>query len=90
MLMLEITVGADIAGFLNFVYVLIGIGFIILLIMMVVKFFQIAADIRIIREKFFKHSNLSSQESNSKGDLNNPEVLSNLLSIIDQQSANKQ
>jgi len=85
-------------------YVLVGIGLFILSIIMIVKFFQIASDIRKIKELFFKFSDkenirtssnnadkvvsniISGQASNSKGDLNDPEVLNSLLGLINQQS----
>ena len=88
---------------------IIGIGLLILLIMMIVKFFQMAADIRIIQEFIVKFYNKnehekeklrrtssdtadkiasfvnSYQENDSKGDLNDPEVLDSLLGLINQQ-----
>jgi len=97
-------------GALYVLYVLIGVGFFILSIIMIVKFFQIATDIRIIREFIVKFYNRnehekeklrrtssntadkivsfanSYQEGDSKGDLNDPEVLSSLLGLINQQN----
>jgi len=86
-------------------YFIVGLALLILTIIMIVKFFHIASDIRIIRDILIKFSNkedmrtssrnadkvisniISGQESNSnsKGDLNDPEVLNSLLGLINQQ-----
>jgi hypothetical protein len=86
---------------------LVSIGLLILWIVMIVKFFQIAADIRTTRKLFFKlyHKNenknfshranfndkekivsnvISGNESDSAGDVNDPEVLSSLMNLLNQ------